>query len=114
MRRDSVATGTPRWRPAALKFFARATSTNSVMSCRAERSLMALRGSGVRGYFIPSMERSIPALLVLSKAGKDDHSVTPSQSFKEILMKAIRLDAFGAAEQLELQDVPMPVPGARD
>jgi NADPH:quinone reductase-like Zn-dependent oxidoreductase len=60
------------------------------------------------------MERSIPALLVLSKAGKDDHSVTPSQPFKEILMKAIRLDSFGAAEQLELQDVPMPVPGARD
>ena len=29
-------------------------------------------------------------------------------------MKAIRLDAFGAAEQLELQDVPTPVPGARD
>ena len=29
-------------------------------------------------------------------------------------MKAIRLDSFGAAEQLELQDVPMPAHGARD
>ncbi len=29
-------------------------------------------------------------------------------------MKAIRLDAFGAADQLRLQDVPMPAPGPRD
>ena len=29
-------------------------------------------------------------------------------------MKAIRLDAFGAADQLQLQDVPVPVPGPRD
>jgi NADPH:quinone reductase-like Zn-dependent oxidoreductase len=29
-------------------------------------------------------------------------------------MKAIRLDSFGAAEQLELQDVPLPVHGPRD
>jgi NADPH:quinone reductase-like Zn-dependent oxidoreductase len=29
-------------------------------------------------------------------------------------MKAIRLDAFGAADQLQLQDVPMPAPGPRD
>ena len=29
-------------------------------------------------------------------------------------MKAIRLDAFGAADQLQLRDVAMPVPGPRD
>jgi NADPH:quinone reductase-like Zn-dependent oxidoreductase len=60
------------------------------------------------------MERSIPALRVLFEGGKGDHSLTQATFVQEISMKAIRLDAFGAADVLQLQDIPAPVAGPRE
>jgi NADPH:quinone reductase-like Zn-dependent oxidoreductase len=61
------------------------------------------------------MERSIPALRVLFEGTRADHSLTQATySSQEISMQAIRLHAFGAADQLVLQDVPAPVAGPRE
>src|ERR1700744_5697047 len=106
MRRDSGAPGPPGRRPAALKFFARATSTNSVMSCSAERSFMAALYS-IIGKINPGAGCSLPRREVRPFAH-------PNTTFQEIPMKAIRLQAFGAADQLELRDVPVPVAGPRE
>jgi len=73
------------------------------------------------------MERSIPALSVHSRARSEDDACTPDAAaaiapidgphagnLRGIVMKAIRLSSFGSADQLQLQEIPMPAVGPQD